>query len=169
MPRLPASGKIAGVGVPAAGGGYWLAHLVGVSAPQALIIGGVLLTITVVTSITAILPRIIEIISDPEAREAKSEADALRRRTKGDYKIARRAAKKATVEQVILILRQRAISSDLPEGRRLPDDVLDRQQALPRSRPTSKESSSAEQAELTRPGQRPRVSRRPQRSSGGGL
>lgn len=143
MPRasVRASGKIASVGVPAAGSGYWLAHLAGVSEPQALTIGGALLAITAITAITVTLSRIIEIISDPEARRAKSEAYALRHRTKADYRLAKRAAKKATVEQILLILRQRAISPDLPKGRRLRDDVLDQQHALPKNRSTAKKPS----------------------------
>jgi hypothetical protein len=132
LPPVPSAATIATrVGLPgAAAAGTWLAILKTAPKTSALIVIGVVIA---VVAIAAITPMIVETIFKrfPAIIKAWSEARDLRHRRKIQDKLLQTVAKEDAKEA----LRLQAISPDLPSGRRLPDDVLKQQWALPKSPP----------------------------------
>jgi hypothetical protein len=96
-----------------------------------MVIGGVI----AVVAIAGVLPMIVESISKrlPAIIRAWNEARDLRHRRKMQNKLLQAVADGN--ENAKEALRLQAISPDLPAGRRLPDDVLKQQWALPKSPP----------------------------------
>jgi len=154
-PLLPTWRKIAGVGVPLSGGSL-LISLAGVPRTTAIVVAGALLAVTAVASAIAVaLPPIVESIQKrkannlkakceviearSEARLARSEARALERRTRAENKITKMGMKSSEkAELAERMIQIRALSPDRPEGRRLPDDVLDRHLGAAKNRTTTK-------------------------------
>lgn len=134
LPPAPSPAKIAArVGLPgAAAGGTWLAILKAApKTPTLMVIGGVI----AVVAIAGVLPMIVESVSKrlPAIIRAWNEVRDLRHRRKMQNKLLQAVAEGN--ENAKEALRLQAISPDLPAGRRLPDDVLKQQWALPKNPP----------------------------------
>src|SRR5579863_6139062 len=153
-PPLPTWRQITGVGVPVTSGGSWLISLADIPKTTAIIVAAALLAVTSIAAASAVaLPRIIESIQKRRASNlkakceviaAESEARALQRRSKTEDKITKMGMK--SMEKAELAERMcqaRALSPDRPDGRRLPDDVLDRHLAQPKNRIAKTSAGSA--------------------------
>lgn len=134
LPPVPSPAKIATrVAVPsAAAGGTWLAILKAApKTPTLVVIGAVIVTV----ALAGVMPMIVESISKRLTAiiGAWSEARDLHHRRKMQHKLLNAVAEGN--ENAKEALRLQAISPDLPPGRRLPDDVLKQQWALPKNTP----------------------------------
>jgi hypothetical protein len=132
LPPVPAPAKIAArVGLPgAAAVGTWLAILKAApKTPDLIVIGAVM----AVVAIAGVTPMIVESISKrlPAIIRAWNEARDQHHRRKMQSELLRAVA--GGNENAKEALRMQAISPDLPPGRRLSDDVLKQQWALPKN------------------------------------
>jgi hypothetical protein len=138
MSRLsvPTWSKIAGVGVPATGASWLMSH-VGLPPTTEVIISALLAVSSIAAAAAVALPRIVESIQKRKADmlkakadliTAESEARSLERRTETEdqlSKLGMESQEKADLAERMFWAR--ALSSDRPEGRRLSDEILDRQ------------------------------------------
>lgn len=131
-PPIPSPAKIATrVALPgAAAVGSWLAILKAApKTPTLIAISAVIAAV----AIAGVMPMIVESISKrlPVIIRAWSEARDMRHRRKMQNKLLQAVAEGK--ENAREALRLQAISPDLPQGRRLPDEVLKHLWALPKS------------------------------------
>lgn len=96
-------------------GGYALAHKASIAIGTALALAAALSLAQIVESIYKRRPAILT---------AKSEAEALRKRTEVQADLLRAGLEPGKAELAREMLRQQALNPDLPKGRRLNDDVL---------------------------------------------